>query len=315
MELAGDFRVLRRLFFSASNGLGAYLQPLMKNPPKSAFQIYRYQILPLSREFTPDLFAPEIKSVEELLGRKNDFFMTALLGISKLESKRTNLVHKFEGTEDNAVAIKIAANRSISLETRDFHVHETETWPSIMIYVDNNPDQQLIAVQRRNSAFQQTSAPVHSLIKAVNTKLQHHHLRAFFEPLFEKHVFWSLLNRNEGKLKEVAFELVTPNMSNISSSLSEELKALAKGSNAIRTKVQLEADKDTVLEIKPSDPNIQGLVEYAAQGGGDIKIKASGMRRSIHTSKSVKEVVIDQVEIEGQSPRSVIDTLKRLLSL
>lgn len=285
----------------------------MKLPQKSVFQLYRYQILPLSREFQPTFFDPEIKTLDSLLERKNEFFMNALLGMKELISRRSKLVYQRFGPQKEAVILQIAANRSVNLETPEFTSEEVENWPSIVVAIDNDPTVQLIAVQRRTAAFQYTTAPVNSIIEAVNLQLKSHQLRAIAEPLFEKHVFWDLMRRYEGKVQQVSFELITPNMSNISHCLSEDLKTLAKATNTTRTKLELNSEPDSVLEIKKDYPGLEGLVEYTSSGGGDIKIKATGMRRSVHTSKTIQEVSIDQVEAEGNDPKALVEAIKGLL--
>lgn len=285
----------------------------MNRPQKSVFQLYRYQILPLTREFQPSLFDENVKSVEELLEKKNEYFMQALLDMKALVSSRTELVYKMVGPDQDALVLQIAAHRSVSLEKDDFTKEEVENYPSIVVAIDNGPDSQLIAVQRRTAAFQQTSAPVNSIVEAVNQQLKPHQLQVLAEPMFEKHVFWDLMRRYEGKVQQVGFEIITPNMSNISHCLSEDLKALAKATNTTKTNLELNAGPDSVLEIKADDPNVEGLVEYASKGGGDIKIRATGMRRSVHTSKSIQEVSIDEVEAEGNDPKALISAIKGLL--
>jgi hypothetical protein len=116
------------------------------------------------------------------------------------------------------------------------------------------------------------------------------------------------------RIKSVEFELITPNMANISGALSEDLKALAKETNAVTTDVTLAAAPNASLEMSENDDRVRGLVDYANNGGGDIKVRIEGIRRAVHTKDTFKEVSVDSVFLEGTSPEGIADALKKLLT-
>ena len=74
--------------------------------------------------------------------------------------------------------------------------------------------------------------------------------------------------------KEIEFSLITPNMANISKTISDELKNLAKTSNTARTDIRLNAADDTSLIIEKDNLYINDLVEYSSQGGGTIRVQS-----------------------------------------
>ena len=75
-------------------------------------------------------------------------------------------------------------------------------------------------------------------------------LRSYYEPLFEKEEFWTLvLKEYKNKVDYVEFDIVTPNMAAISASLTEDLKNFAKNTNTAKTKLKMESDKDSNLNL------------------------------------------------------------------
>lgn len=66
-------------------------------------------------------------------------------------------------------------------------------------------------------------------------------------------------------------------MANISRVLKVDLRQLNRDSNCQKTDLQLEALPGAALEITKMDDLIEGCVEYASMGGGDIAIKSQGL--------------------------------------
>jgi hypothetical protein len=275
------------------------------------FHLYRYQILPISREIQQD-FIDGIHELEDLISKKNEFFWSSLETVKKFES-RSQLSQKRVYFEDSFALYKIAANRSLNRETRDFKQEEIDNWPSVYVAVWNEPDKQIIAIEKRTAAFQHSETVVRMVIDAVNFHLSKSNLRAHWEPQFEKTVFWDLVKRHKGKIHEVCFELITPNMANISNTLGEDLKNFAKNTNTATTSLKLESDPASSLSIKDDDTTINSLVDYSSQGGGDISIRLHGVRKKIHTSKTVKEIDVNEVELSGDA-KYIAEVLKQILS-
>jgi len=123
--------------------------------------------------------------------------------------------------------------------------------------------------------------------------------------MFEEKVFWDIVNRNKNKVIAVDFELVTPNMSNISAGLSDDLKALQKTTNTQKTNLKLQSDKDSSLDLSENNNLIGELVTYASRGGGNIKCKIRGYKRSINTSKNIKQESADEIIIENSNSKNI----------
>lgn len=88
---------------------------------KTRFNLFRYQLLPRDRYFQGDLYGP--KSVDELIDQKNKIFSEALRLPTAFKSDRAeiNVQKLFE--EDNFFLFRLAVNRSVNLETKDFSVN------------------------------------------------------------------------------------------------------------------------------------------------------------------------------------------------
>jgi hypothetical protein len=182
----------------------------------------------------------------------------------------------------------------------------------VLAVILNKPHEQYILVQERSSAFASTDTVVKIVENCSRTPLARAGLRLHTERVFEKSHFWDLVAEHENKITSLEFEFVTPNMANISGTLSSTLKDLAKDTNSSQSNLQLRADPASSLRIDPEDETIQGLVDYTSEGGGDISIKIKGFRKRIQTSRSIREIQMDDLELSG-SPDEVASILREHL--
>ena len=275
------------------------------------FHLYRYQLLPVDRYFQGDLYGAN--SIEELVAKKNTIFLEALNSNNAFHSSRTETATQKLIEANNFLLYRIAANRSLQHETRDFQTETIDNWPKILMAIWNDPKKQIVAVQHRTNAFQSTESVLSLVFDSIEPLLAKSQLTAVWEPLFEKQVFWDLVNEFEGRIQEVDFELVTPNMANISGVLPENLKEFSKRTNAIKSKIAITADPSSSLKIDPQDPMVNALVDYSSEGGGDISIRLTGLKKKIHTSRTIREVSIDECALTG-TPENIASILKEMLS-
>lgn len=276
------------------------------------FELFRYQLLPVNRHLQLD-FINGVKSVEELIERKNSIFAQALREVRAFTHPRTDVVAKLLYSDRGFFLYRIAANRSIHRETKEFADEYIDNWPSVLVAVWNDPEVQLIAVQRRSTAFQKSSSVVNMILESVEPILSSAHLSSHFEPLFEAEHFWALVHKFEGRIQSIEFEFVTPNMANISHTLSQDLRQFAKEMNSVKNTLKVAADPESAIHVEESNPTLSGLVEYSSEGGGNITMKISGLKKKYQTSRSVKTVSLDVLEIDGPAAE-VAATLKSLMS-
>jgi hypothetical protein len=269
-------------------------------------------MLPVDRHIQQDML-DGIASVDDLLRRKNEFFANALQAISTFQYSYADLVTKILFMSEDFYLFRVAVNRSLSLEKKDFTVEEVENWPSVLFAIWNTPDKQMIAVQKRLAAFQKPETMAKIIIDSLTQTLLHRQIRVVLEPLFDQKVFWDIISKHEGRVSAIEFEFVTPNMANISASLADDLKTFAKDTNSTKNRYQIEADKDSSLRIERDNPALVGLVEYSALGGGDIAVRIAKLKKRIHTQKSVKEVEVSELKLQG-TPEEIALVLKGIMS-
>lgn len=284
------------------------------------FELYRYQILPIDRKQSV-LFENEELSIEELIKRKNEFFIEAFENLCS----KTNYSHynkdiifgkiapkvKPISENDNVYVFVMAKQKHMTRETNHFTSQDIENWPKIYLIVMNNDYEQIIAVERRTSAFSSTKNAVDKLSKKLNAVLECKNLAVHISPIYEKRSFWEYIEGE--KVKKVEFNLITPNMANISQTISDDLKALAKNSNTARTELALNAADNSNLHITPDNEQIMDLVEYASQGGGEIKVQIRGFKKAININKGIKTVSIDNIGIMGNA-KNIQDIINNVVS-
>ena len=69
------------------------------------------------------------------------------------------------------------------------------------------------------------------------------------------------------------------------------------------------------LTFKEGEEPVTSLVEYASQGGGNIKMRVKGIRRKISTSDTITEIVIEDLEFEfePENLKAIKDIFKEML--
>lgn len=275
------------------------------------FKVYRYQILPIDR-YTPDMFNG--LSIEELIKQKNDIFAQSVQFIKEYRHRNSYLSARVNEIQNgNAFILTLAPLRHIKRETPDFRTEQIDHWPHTTVVLLNHPNEQFILVQERSSAFANTDTVIKVLEKATRKALQNTGLRLHIENMFESSYFWDLIREHENRITRVEFEFVTPNMANISSSLEDTLKQLSKDTNAAISELELKSDPLSALKISNNNPTIRGLAEYISQGGGNISMKVRGIRKTIKTSNSSKEIQIDNIHLESSYPEHIIKIMRELL--
>lgn len=275
------------------------------------FDLFRYQLLPIDRYLQGNMVTG-ITTIKELIEKKNDIFSEAIVNVKSFSNKKYTTITKKLYDQNNFFLFKIANNRAIRRETQNFENEIIDNWPSILVAIWNMPDKQLVAVQKRTNAFSSSYSVVRLILERIEKQLEYHRIRIIFEPLFEREYFWSILNRHEGKVKKVEFEIVTPNMANISGTLPDDLREFAKQTNSTRNFLSIESDPEASLHLEQNNNVLQGLVGYSSEGGGNISVKIDGIKKKYQTSRTVKEVQISNIELQGDSEQ-IVKALKEIL--
>lgn len=280
---------------------------------ESFFHEFRYQIVPIGDKYIQTEFFPNIiNTKEDLIKNKNKIFYNLVTKLKDYTAKsELNIDIKFDN--NRFVILRMAAKRELKRNTKDFKLEKIDNWPFIIIIIDNDPMIQKIYIQSNKKAFKDYLTVKNILENTFNEKLQLSQLHISIESIYDEQQFWDLIKKYDTKLLQVRFELITPNLSNISKTLTDELKNLSKLSNAIKTDIIINSEKNSSLKIDENNDTIKDLVDYSSQGGGNISIKARGYSKMQHTKKYAKEKRIDELEISGQDKKTIIDIIKNLL--
>lgn len=275
------------------------------------FHEYRYQILPISQQIQMDI-SGFVKSIDDLISKKNEFFKKVFQEIDHYSYSKGDIVHQNLGCDDNIFLLRIGVERDLKRKTREFEIEKVENWEPVIVAFNNDPEIQKCIIQRYGG-FKKTQTVAKLLEYNFNRLLKQFQLTIAFEPIYEENYFWDLVEKYKERITQIEFELISPNMSNISSNLNFDLAALHKSSNTTRTQLQLNSDPQSFLTPSKKDPLVHGLVEYSSNGGGDISIKAKGLKARLHTSKGVNEISFDEIAIESSTFDNLVKLFKEIM--
>ena len=278
---------------------------MVTDNPQIHFELFRYQLLPISQHIQHDMFSEEM-SITELKAKKNDFFQEILENFPQLQYRDAAINVRVDLAVSPWYVIEINTQKSLQRDKPDFEKEHIDTWPHVIVVINNRPDVQLIAISRNKKAFSSCTVVAKMLQDNFQKYLNEYYLNIQIEALFEKKIFWELIEEYSGKITSVKFELVSPNMANISKALELDLVQLNVDTNSHRTDLKLNSSEGSILEINTDNALVNSLVDYSAEGGGDIELKLKGISKKIRTSKMVKEISIDELSVKNLSPEMLM---------
>lgn len=275
------------------------------------FYQYRYHLIPLTNDTRQlELFPQKYKSVEELKQNKNSYFANVLNRLNEINS--SNPLRLYD-REDEYYLLKIA-NKKTAKIIRNFEYKLLENEPYIYVIVNNNSDEQKILISQNIDAFT-SHATVKNILRTLFVKeLKYYGLNIEIEQMFDVVNFWNLVSKHQHTLTMVNFKFIKPNLANISKSLPEEIKRFAEKVNGHETSLVVKAPENGILEnLNPENELVNGLVDYSAEGGGEIKLKLRNIRKQINANEGVITTSIDEASIEG-APDQIFKIFKTLFN-
>lgn len=281
---------------------------------ESFFSIFRYQLLPVSNDiqlsFVEDF---PFSSIEELKSRKNEFFTNALHDIRKFIYSRAEVVHKIKIFDDEIIFLLFGHQRFVNVHDKEFNPNQVEDYPSTRVFINNNPAVQKIAVEHNRVSFNSPEAVIKMFEQNISRYLKKYYLRIYIEPTFEKEEFWHFVDENKEKITQVNFELISPNMANISGALKIDLSRLNKDTNTHKTIMQLNSEKHSHLTLDKNSELVNSLVDYSSQGGAGVSVKIRGIRKRFEMKEKIKEIAIDEISLGTENIQEMKSLLKDLL--
>ncbi|WP_148289324.1 hypothetical protein [Fibrella aestuarina] len=254
---------------------------------------------------------------EELKAIKNRIFAEIIATKQYFASlTRKQLYHKFIYLDGKDVfAFQLGTRKTVVLQNEEFNIKYEQNHPNVLIIIDNRPHVQKIAISVNEEAFSSPQVVANILQLNFNVSLDKYSLQISVNPILDRRDFWQLIKSYEDRITSLRFEIIKPNMTNISNSLSEGLKELVTATNSFKTRLDLNAPERATLEnLNEKNIALAGIADYSIEGGStEISLKVKGLRSYIKTDGTVRKVSIDEAEIKG-TPDKISTIFQKILS-
>ena len=177
---------------------------MITGSPQIHFELFRYQLLPATQHIQRDMFR-EVLSIKDLKEKKNIFFQEILDDFPSLQYKDAQTNVRVDLTSAPWYVIEINTQKTLQRDKPDFEKERIDTWPHMVVVINNSPDVQLIAISRNKKAFSSCSVVANILQDNFQKILHKYQLNIQIEALFEKNKFWDLIGKYSGKITSVNF--------------------------------------------------------------------------------------------------------------
>ncbi len=257
------------------------------------FEVYRYQLV-VNKAIQLSL-DNQFQSPGEIRENKNRIFQGLISNPRfKFISSRTKLNSKLVYDKGDLSIFRLAVKRTLKHELPDFGEEIIDNYPKFLIAINNNKDVQKIAIQHNLKAFSKVTSVSKIIEESIQSRIRKENLGFYIEPLFNKQRFWDLIQKYRGRVTQLSFDLITPNLANISKNLKLNLKKIYEETNTHKTRLELNSSEKGHLEISEASKFINSMVDYSAEGGGNIAIKVAGYHNKFHTSESITTFDVDE---------------------
>lgn len=267
------------------------IQPLFAK--NSTFEVFRYQLV-VDKTMPINLFG-KFENPEQLRSEKNIIFKDIVTNDKfHFTSSNSAIKSKLLYQNGDMYYFKISAKRRGHIFKEDFTEDTFDNFPNIIVVINNNPTVQKIAIQTNTSVFKETKIVRNFILESIDAKIKNYNLSFYLDPIFDKHDFWNFVKKYPQQIKQVTFDLISPNLSNISKDLTINLREAYEDTNVHRTKIEFNAEPEGVLDIKEGSKFVTGIVDYGANGGGSIYARLVGSRKKYNTAENPSEFNIDE---------------------
>jgi hypothetical protein len=276
------------------------------------FEVFRYQLV-VDKTLQTNMFK-QYQTAEDIRADKNNILHEIISSENfKFFSSKSEITSKLLYQKDTMYYFRVGVKRNAKVFKKDFSEETIENYPNIIVAINNKPDVQKIAIQNNTKAFNDCKTVSHFIQDTIDVKLKSYNLSMLSEPLFDRKEFWNLVRKYPKQIKQLTFELISPNMANISRNLDINLRQVYEDTNTQKTKIELNADKESYLDIKESSKFINSLVDYSSEGGGNIQIRVGTMHKKLHTAESPTEFSVDELLLKNDDWEKLNDYFKEIL--
>ena len=260
---------------------------------KYVFEYYRYQLVPtkvsqLSIDNVP-------YTVEKLKEMKNQFFSEIISKIS-FRYRDKDLPSTLCYHQGDLFMLLLGNNKAVEY-IEDFEKKKIKSDPFSIVVVDNAPDKQIVAIRNDSRAFSSADTIARLLQETINKHLNYFNLEMHIEAISDGKGFWDAIQLSKNEVVKISFEIIKPNVSNISGALTDDIKGLIDKYHSHKTVLSMEASSSgQLINISKDDKDMSGLADYTSEGGGRsyVKFKDKSIYDSRkHIKKKIQETLLD----------------------
>jgi hypothetical protein len=284
---------------------------------KIKINFYRYQLVPLTQKIQARI-DQQFDTIDDLKNKKNKFLYDVLTNaFFKFRSEKEKINHKIEYSDESNILMKINVRKKAKLGTKDFRERDEEDYPQTILYFNNNKNHQILAIQDNKKAFSNHRVIAHIIEKNVEPLMNSYNLAFYLEPLYIESEFWDVIKRYEKRITWMRFELIKPNISNISGLIKDGLDIISSKTNTHTTAIELHAPQKGILEnLNKENEAFNAIVEYDLNGGGkQPEIKIGKARKKIKTKNSERSIDLEDIRIKGRTPAEVSKIFNSLTNI
>lgn len=282
--------------------------------PQATFETFRYQLV-VDKTLPINMFE-KYETAEQVRADKNNIFQKVITDPAfAFQGGGADLTSKFLYSDGVMSYYRLGVKRTTTLYSSDLAPHNEDNYPNFIIAFNNDPTVQKIAIQTNSAAFKDVNTVSNIIQETLEEQLKLYNLSFYAEPIYDKQEFWQLIKQFPKRITQLTFDLISPNMANITKNLKIDLKQLYEDTNTHKTKVELNADKESYLEVKVESKFINSLVDYSADGGGNISMRVAGVRKLLHTAQSPEEFNIDKQLLDGEIDLEQMNALFKTILL
>lgn len=245
------------------------------------------------------------------MAKKNAIFGDILAGdiIFTYKGRQLNFIKHDLGK--NKYYIRLANVRKTKLE-KNFKSEYFDNEPSCNIFIWNEPKEQKILIESDKTSFNDSQVVAKILQRALTPFLDLENLQIDIRKEIQETEFWNLVKKYEGKIKEIEFNLIYPNLPAAHKNISDELKEASKILKADESSIGFTAKDGGHLEnVNEQNKYLSDLNSAASIQGAPIIIKVKDYKSKIKTGKTTKSLEISDTEITGTN----IEEVKQLAEI
>ena len=210
---------------------------------------------------------------------------------------------------DDSIILIASRQKSVKYIRADHTQDDVDSFPFGYIIIDNNSEYQTMCIQdsselRARSVAKKIEKSLHRILSKTNLTVK-------ISPIYKESDFWTFVESHKDNIASLSFDLITPNMSNISSRLSEDLKNTAKNTGTTETNLKFNAAKNGFLLLDRENRELEGLVDYTSKGGGEVRIKVKGSKIGYHSNDAQLNMEFSDLELQGNLTDLIAEIRKR----